>query len=169
VARFVFQETLAQFSPKATIGHKPKWALNVLMSVVVCFAWGFLLYIGNLDTLWKMLGVANQLLASIALIVGTTYLLRNAPKRIYALCTGIPLVFVLVTVMTAGVMNVLAWFRSAGKTSGTESLLLLLAGGMGTLILGLTVIIALDAIRRWWITLRTPAGALEPARVPVEE
>ena len=35
-----------------------------------------------------MMGIANQLLAAIALAVGTTYLLQHAPKRIYALCTA---------------------------------------------------------------------------------
>ena len=158
VARFVFQETIAQFAPKAAIGHKPSWGMNVLMSVVVCFAWGFLLYIGNLDTLWKMLGVANQLLATIALIVGTTYILLYAPKRIYALCTAIPLVFVMATVMTAGVQNVLAWFRLAAKSSGTQALLLTLSGTLGTLILAMTIVIALDALRRWRIILASPAA-----------
>ena len=49
------------------------------------------------------MGIANQLLAVIALAVGTTYLLVHAPKRSYALCTAIPLVFVVATVFTAGV------------------------------------------------------------------
>ena len=60
------------------------------MSILVCFGWGYLLYMGTLDTLWRMLGIANQLLAAIALAVGTTYLLLHAPKRRYALCTGYP-------------------------------------------------------------------------------
>jgi carbon starvation protein len=97
VARFVFQETLAQIRPEFTIGHKPKWGLNALMSVVVCGLWGGLLYIGSLDVLWRMLGIANQLLATIALVVGTTYLLRHTAKRSYALCTAIPWVFVVAT------------------------------------------------------------------------
>ena len=58
------------------------------MSVMVCFLWGYLLYTGNIARLWRMMGIANQLLAAIALAVGTTYLLLHAPKRRYALCTG---------------------------------------------------------------------------------
>ena len=100
--------------PEYTIGHKPKWGMNVVMSVLVCGLWGGLLYIGNLDTLWRMLGIANQLLATIALAVGTTYLLKHTPKRIYALCTGIPLVFVVVTVFTAGVQSIQMWWDAAG-------------------------------------------------------
>ena len=80
VARFVFQETLAQFRPQHALGHQPKWGLNVTMSIVVCFLWGYLLYTGNLNALWRMLGIANQLLATIALAVGTTYLLKALPS-----------------------------------------------------------------------------------------
>jgi carbon starvation protein len=159
VARFVFQEAVAQFTPKAALGHKPNWVMNALMSVIVCGAWGFLLYIGNLNTLWRMLGIANQLLASIALAVGTTYILRNAPKRIYALCTGIPLVFVLATVLTAGVQSVGAWWETAysPQTPANEVFLLKLASVLASIMLVLTAVIAADAARRWWVTLRSPA------------
>lgn len=118
VARFVFQETLAQFNPDQALGHQPKWGLNIGMSVLVCGLWGGLLYIGNLDTLWRMLGIANQLLATIALAVGTTYLLLHAPKRKYALCTGIPFVFVVVTVFAAGIQSVQMWWGSVSAIPG---------------------------------------------------
>jgi len=168
VARFVFQEAVAQITPKAALGHKPNWAMNVVMSVVVCLAWGFLLYIGNLDTLWRILGISNQLLASIALAVGTTYILQHAPKRIYALCTGIPWVFVLVTVLTAGLESVRDWWRLAFQpgTGGSEIFLLKLACVLASIMLVLTVVIALDAVRRWWVLLRAPA--LPVAEVEVE-
>jgi carbon starvation protein len=149
VARFVFQETLAQFNPKAAIGHKPKWGLNVTMSVVVCFLWGGLLYIGNLDTLWRMLGIANQLLAVIALAVGTTYLLQHAPKRIYALCTAIPLTFALVTVFTASVQSIIMWLEKE-ETTPQKQFLMKLACVLAAIMLTLTVIITLDTLRRWY-------------------
>ena len=76
------------------------------MSLVVCFLWGYLLYTGSIDSLWRMMGIANQLLATIALVVGTTYLLARARKRIYALTTAIPLALVVVTVFTAGVERI---------------------------------------------------------------
>src|SRR3954464_8498511 len=131
VARFVFQEAFTSFgAADATDGtpatqyavgaeddehshalaRRPHWGINIVMSVVVCAAWGYLLYMGSLDTLWRMLGIANQLLAAIALAVGTTYLLLHAPKRRYALCTGIPFVFILFTVVTASVMSIHGWW-----------------------------------------------------------
>ncbi len=152
VARFVFQETLSQFNPKYELGNQPNWALNVTMSIVVCTLWGGLLYIGNLDTLWRMLGIANQLLATIALAVGTTYLLQHAPKRRYALCTGIPLVFAMTTTFTAGVQSILMWWQKP-ESDPTQRFLLKLACVLASIMLTLTVIITLDTARRWYVLL----------------
>ncbi|HEY2759373.1 MAG TPA: carbon starvation protein A, partial [Pirellulales bacterium] len=131
VARFVFQEAFTSFGDEPALVKTPAteyapelgensnpdrhlrrvhWGINILMSVIVCAAWGYLLYMGTLDILWRMLGIANQLLATIALAVGTTYLLLHAPKRRYALCTGIPFVFILVTIVTASVMSIHGWW-----------------------------------------------------------
>ncbi len=148
VARFVFQETLAQINPNWTLGGKPRWGLNVAMSVVVCFLWGGLLYIGNLGTLWKMLGISNQLLAVIALAVGTTYLLQHAKKRAYALCTGIPFVFAVVTVFFAGIESVRGWWNSV-PVDWTERILARLACVLAVIMLGLTAVIVLRAVHRW--------------------
>jgi carbon starvation protein len=152
VARFVFQETAAQFSPRFEIGHHPHWAMNVTMSVVVCGLWGGLLYIGSLDTLWRMLGIANQLLATIALAVGTTYLLQHAPKRIYALCTGVPLVFVLITTFTATVQSILMWWQDteAASTQSTQRFLMKLACVLAGIMLALTTIITIATVHRWY-------------------
>jgi carbon starvation protein len=159
VARFVFQETLAQFNPRYQLGHQPNWSLNVTMSIVVCGLWGGLLYIGNLDTLWRMLGIANQLLATIALAVGTTYLLQHAPKRIYALCTGVPLVFALVTTFTAAVQSIQMWWQTP-ETDPTRLFLTRLACTLAAIMLALTVVIALDTVRRCYVLLAN--GATQP-------
>ncbi|MCC6125764.1 MAG: carbon starvation protein A [Pirellulales bacterium] len=162
VARFVFQEVLAQFKPEYTIGNKPRWSVNVTVSVVVCGLWGGLLYIGNLDTLWKMLGIANQLLATIALAVGTTYLLLHAPKRIYALCTFLPFVFALVTTFTAGVLSIRMWWRME-EPDAIKRFLLILACILAVVLLGLTTVITLDSVRRWISILNGGALSLKTA------
>ncbi len=162
VARFVFQETTAQFAGLApgdnAAAHagKPNWFVNVGMSVAVCFGWGFLLYLGSLDTLWRMLGIANQLLASIALAVGTTYLLTHAAKRRYALCTGIPFVFVLTTVFVAGIRNVQGWWAEAAGAAPDKVLLLRILCVLTSIMLLFTAAIALDALRKWRELLSTP-------------
>ena len=163
VARFVFQETASQFTSRATVAGKPRWGLNIGMSLVTCFAWGYLLYTGNINTLWRMLGIANQLLAAIALAVGTTYLINHAPKRRYALCTGIPFAFVIVTVLTAGVQSVQGWWSKIPSAPAQEDFSLQLMSVLATIMLVLTVVIAVDAVRRWFVLLRGPS---EP--IPVE-
>jgi carbon starvation protein len=152
VARFVFQEAVTQISGKR-MGGKPNWTLNVVMSLVTCFLWGYLLYLGDLKTLWRMLGLANQLLATIALAVGTTYLLMHASKRRYALCTGIPFVFVVVTVFTAGIMSIQSWWSDLARVPANEVFLLKLACLIGTLMLLLTATIVVNAIWRWYTLL----------------
>ena len=159
VARFVFQESAVQ------MGGKPRWGLNILMSFVTCFAWGYLLYTGNINTLWRMLGISNQLLAAIALAVGTTYLLNHAPKRRHALCTGVPFVFVIITVLTAGVQSVQGWWRTIPSAPPAEQLSLQIMCWLASLMLVLTVVIVVDAIRKWRSILGTPAATTPPAPV----
>jgi carbon starvation protein len=168
VARFVFQETAAQFTARAAIGHKPHWGMNILMSVLTCFCWGFLLYLGDLKTLWSMLGIANQLLAAIALAVGTTYLLRAARKRVYALCTALPFAFVLVTTFAAGIGKLREWWAEIPKLPAEPAFLLRLASLLAAIMLILTAIITIDTLRRWTQLLRQPLEAAAPAVAAVE-
>ena len=181
VARFVFQETVGQFSGRQRaeeaaacaagaaggIVRKPNWTMNIVMSVATCFCWGLLLYLGDLKTLWSMLGIANQLLAGIALAIGTTYLLRTAAKRKYALCTGIPCVFVLATTFVAGVQKIMEWLGQVATKSAGEAFLLRLAILLAAIMLILTAIITIDALRRWVVLLSRPTAS--GAAVPVLE
>jgi carbon starvation protein len=189
VARFVFQEAFTSFGAtdandgtpatqyavgtendghSHVLARHPHWGINIVMSIVVCAAWGYLLYMGSLDTLWRMLGIANQLLAAIALAVGTTYLLLHAPKRRYALCTGIPFVFVLVTVLTAGVMSVHGWWVNDIPAATPDKVFMLkLLCALATSMLVLTVLITADAVRRWIEILSSPAPVRRPDPVAI--
>ena len=190
VARFVFQETLAgawEAPPQAdgppaagaaaggVLKQKVNWPLNVGMSVLVCFLWGYLLYRGDLKTLWRMLGIANQLLASTALAVGTTYLLLHAPKRIHALCTAIPFVFLVVTTYAGSILSIQSWWgdiamlqaklagpalAAAEAAEAEKSIFMLyLVCIVAAIMLVLVSVIVLDAARRWWEILAGPAPA----------
>jgi carbon starvation protein len=112
-----------------------------------------------------MLGISNQLLAAIALAVGTTYLLNHAPKRMYALCTAIPFVFVVITVLTAGVQSVLGWWRKIPSSSPSEQLSLELMCWLASIMLALTCVIVLDAMRKWKSILATPAVSAGPSPI----
>ena len=151
VARFIFEETVEQFFPHPDGEHRTNWLLNISMSVLVCFLWGYMLYSGNIATLWRMMGIANQLLATIALAVGTTYLLKHSPKRIYALATGIPLVFVVGTVFTAGIMSIQSWWGELQTLDPASpgATYLKLVCGLAAVMLGLSALVVLDAVRSW--------------------
>ncbi len=169
VARFVFQETVAHFVKSAKLGNKPNWAMNVAMSIATCFCWGYLLYTGSLNALWTIFGIANQLLAGVALAVGTTYLLQHAKRRIYALTTAIPCAFMMATTFTAGVGRLFEWQDKIPKlrvSAPKEVLPQQILVVMTVVMLGLTVVIVFEALRRWRAILSTPA---QPGAAPVLE
>ncbi len=100
VARFILQEF-------ASYVHKPlgrtDWMPGtVVTSALVVVSWGFLISSGSVATIWPMFGVANQLLAALALCVGTTIILKLHPERpSYALITFVPMVFMVVMTLVA--------------------------------------------------------------------
>jgi carbon starvation protein len=195
VARFILAEALDQFRPAGMptrsvseesthlaprdAGHicapthgapetprRPTaWAMNILTSLAVCFCWGYLLYTGNIDRLWRMLGIANQLLAVIGLAVGTTYLLLHAPKRVYALCTAIPFVFVVTSVFAAGAWSIAMWWREIGDAN------VKLLCGMAAAMLALSAVVVIGSLRRWYQILRTaaPVDTMEEAVAEVSQ
>jgi carbon starvation protein len=160
VGRFIFQETVAAFRPSLGAGVKVKWTANIILSAVTSACWGFLLYIGNLDTLWKMMGIANQLLSVIALTVGTTYLLRHARRRAYAWVTAAPLAFVLVTVLDASYLSIGAWHKAglkAVKVMDVVQYRLMVI--FGAIMVALTLVVVIDAARKWVQILRDKPSA----------
>ena len=101
VARFILQEMLGRVYKPVKSGS---WLPGVIVtSFLVSFGWFILLHGGTVGTIWPMFGIANQLLAVVALAVGTSYILRHAARRSYALTTLIPFVFLAATVFTSGV------------------------------------------------------------------
>lgn len=104
IARFIMQEALGKV-------YKPfgntKWLPgNIITSAVVVFAWGYFIYTGSVSTIWPMFGVANQLLATLALAIGTTYLINNGKLK-YIWITVIPMSFVGITTITGGIKNLI--------------------------------------------------------------
>jgi carbon starvation protein len=103
VARFILQELLGRFyKPFAKTDWLPG---NLICSAVVVLFWGYFIYTGSIATIWPMFGTANQLLAAIALAVGTSYLINRGKVR-YAWITIIPMAFVGITTIVAGIMNI---------------------------------------------------------------
>jgi len=78
---------------------------NVVSTLMIVLAWGYFIWTGSIALIWPMFGVANQLLASVALAVGTTIII-NMGRQKYAWVTFVPLCFVSTTTLTAGFMSV---------------------------------------------------------------
>ena len=99
VARFIVQEFLGKVYRPFERTH---WMPGTLVSsALVVGAWSYFILTGSISTIWPMFGIANQLLAVIALCVGTTVLV-NMGKARYAWVTLAPMTFVAVTTLTAG-------------------------------------------------------------------
>ena len=75
IARFILQESLGKFyKPFSRTTWLPG---NLLASGIVVIFWGYFIYTGSVSTIWPMFGTANQLLATIALTIGTTYIINR--------------------------------------------------------------------------------------------
>lgn len=147
VARFILQEPIALLlARRRKRGTASKWALNIGCSAAVSLLWGYLLYNNDISTIWPMFGIANQLLAAIALGVGTTVILALSRRRVYALVTLLPFIFVLVTTMAGGIES-LPGFLKVGP--GEPHYKGFLNSGLTIAMLFLTVIIAVEAVRSW--------------------
>ena len=152
IARFLLQEFFGKFiKPFA----KTDWLIgNLITSFLIVFAWGYFIYTGSVATLWPMFGTANQLLATIALAVGTSYII-NIGKGKYAWITILPMAFVGVTTLSAGAMNIKNLFipqlmESATRIQGAVNLILTLV------IMACVIGILADSVPRW-IRGRKPA------------
>jgi carbon starvation protein len=98
IARFLLQEALGKiYKPLERTDWMPG---AILSTAIVTFAWGGLIWTGSIDTIWPMFGIANQMLAIIALAVVTTVMF-NAGRGKYAPLTILPMLFVVATTCTA--------------------------------------------------------------------
>jgi carbon starvation protein len=145
VARYLFQDVLKRVW--APLGSTTNVAAVAGVGAVVCFAWGFLTVTGSIETIWPLFGVANQLLAVIALAVGTTFILRQRPSR-YAWVTLGPLCFLTVSTMTAGVLNTFRYLSPA-YIADKGPLVAYLDGILSVLLILLVATVLVDSVRRW--------------------
>lgn len=158
VARYLIQDFLGDFyKPLKKVDWIPG---SIFASALACFMWGYLLYSGDISSVWALFGVSNQLMASIGLIIGATVVLKIADKRWYMLTCLVPLAYLYVTVNYAGywmVKNVY-WNKAASGYSvlnGTLSIIML--------VLGLIIMVA--AIKKWKELWSNPQIELDGPKV----
>ena len=148
-ARYVLQELLGKaYKP---LGNTKSVPGMLIASVLVVVSWGYLIYTGSISTIWPLFGVGNQLLATIALAVTTTFLINNGKQR-YAWTTAIPMVFVGVTTLVAAVLSITTIFWPLAHVRGSELQGYLDAALMSLFVLGVILVVS-AAMRRCWATL----------------
>jgi len=103
IGRFILQETFGKvYKPFLKTNWLPG---NLITSGLIVFAWGYFIYTGTVATIWPMFGAANQLLATIALAVGTSFIINRGRVK-YAWVTILPMTFVGITTLTAAILNI---------------------------------------------------------------
>ena len=151
IGRFVLQEMLGKiYKPFGRTDWLPG---NLLASFFIVVAWAYFIYTGSVSSIWPMFGTANQLLAAIALTVGTSYIINRGKAR-YAWITMLPLSFITITTLVAGWMNMVNIFFPMifiAKTQFQGFINLILTA----VIMGSVVLVIADAIPRWISVIRS--------------
>jgi carbon starvation protein len=173
VGRFMLQDLLRHFSEPL---GRTSWMPGVLLtSAAVVGGWGYFLVqgvrdpLGGINSLWPLFGIANQLLAAIALCVGTTILLKmHGPKYMWITCA--PLAWLVIVTFTAAWQKIFSPIPAIGflaqvdrlqaspaaATAATQTLIFnarLDAALCGILLLMVATIL-LDSFRVWYGILR---------------
>lgn len=133
VGRFMLQDMLGNFNKK--LGETSYMPSVILTSAIVVAGWGYFLYIGVIDPnggvniLWPLFGIANQMLAAIALCVATGILVKSGKLK-YAWVTGLPLAWLVVITSTAAWQKILSDDIRVGFFAAANDLSAKLAAGV---------------------------------------
>ena len=180
VGRFMLQDLGRHVWP--AFGRTSWTPAIVLSSALVVAMWGHFLWqgvidpLGGINSLWPLFGIANQLLAAVALCVATTVIIKMGKAR-YAWITLLPLAWLIIVTMTAGAIKLFSPEPRLGFLAQARALQA--ARAAGTLPPGVTsvgdltqmiannyldaavaaffllsvIVILLDSVREWWAVL----------------
>jgi carbon starvation protein len=119
VGRFLLQEFGGRvWKPLARTDW---WPGTLGSTVVVVLCWSYFIWTGNVSSIWPLFGVANQLLAVVALAVGSTIIV-NLGRQQYVWVTFLPLCFLATTTLTAGYLSVqdIFWPMAVGPDPAVQ-------------------------------------------------
>jgi carbon starvation protein len=180
VGRFMLQEMLGHIYPP--LGSTSWYPSILLSSFLVVAGWGYFLYqgvidpLGGINSLWPLFGIANQLLAAIALCVVTTIVFKMGRMR-YSWVTLVPLAWLTAATLTAGWQKVfsadpalgfLAHASSlAGSASPNADRMIFndrLDAGLALFFMAIVVVILIASAREWFlIATKKKAPAVKEA------
>ena len=163
VARFLVGEFGGRFYRKL---EEPNWLPgSVITSALVVTAWAAFIWSGSISTIWPMFGIANQLLAAVALCVATTIII-NSGKAKYSWVTLLPLSFVATTTLVAGWKSITDIFWPLAQKPETATLGYVNVS-LTAIIMMAAVIILIDSIRRWFGLGMRPGRIAESAEAEI--
>lgn len=146
VARFLLGEFIGRVH--APFGRPDWWPGTLLTSAVIVTGFATFIQLGTISTIWPIFGIANQLLAGIALCVGTTVIINEGRRR-FAWATLVPLAFVSVTTLSAGWLSITGNFLKLTENPATA-----LRGWMNAsltaVMMAAMLAILVASIPRWW-------------------
>jgi carbon starvation protein len=163
VARYVLQELIGKVHKP--FGNSASLPGNIIASLLVVLGWAYLIDTGSVSTIWPMFGTGNQLLATIALAVATTFLI-NMGKSKYAWITFVPMCFVGATTITAGVLSIKNIFLPLAAKPGQA-----LTGYLNSILMVIfivgVVLVLIEATRRWIAVMRGAPAPEEAFGPPI--
>jgi len=170
VGRFMLQELGGHvWRPFGQVSWYPSILIS---SALIVAGWGYFLYqgvvdpLGGINSLWPLFGIANQLLAAVALCVGTTILIKMGKQR-YAWTTVVPLVWLVIVTLTAGWQKVfaaeprlgfLSHARLVAQGAGNPNAARLifndrLDAALALIFMAVVVVVIAASAREWWLVL----------------
>jgi carbon starvation protein len=167
VGRFMLQELLKHVW--APLGRYSWYPSILISSALVVAAWGYFLYqgvidpLGGINSLWPLFGIANQLLAAVALCVATTIIVKMGKMK-HAWVTLVPLAWLASATLTAGYQKVfsplpalgfLAHARSLANSTNPDAARMIfndrVDAALALFFMAVVVVVIAASAREWWM------------------